>query len=103
MKSSSFYSRKAEASRELGHWKIADEWAEKAAKARRIERASKTPTLAEIRRQRAQLASACYNAIQTVQDVLDMIDNGDTEGARMALNNLREATRADLTGARARP
>jgi hypothetical protein len=38
MKSSSYYSRKAEASRELGRWTHADEWATKAKKARAIEK-----------------------------------------------------------------
>lgn len=38
MKSSSYYSRKASDSRELGHWAIADEWAAKATKARAIEK-----------------------------------------------------------------
>lgn len=42
MKSSSYYSRKASACRELGRWSAADEWARLAAKARK----AKKPTRA---------------------------------------------------------
>lgn len=41
MKSSSFYTRKAEVSRELGRWSVADKWAAMASKARRIEKRRK--------------------------------------------------------------
>jgi hypothetical protein len=41
MKSSSYYARKANASRELGHWFNADEWASMARKARAIEKKRK--------------------------------------------------------------
>lgn len=48
MKSSSYYSRKAENSRELGHWTIADTWAAKARKARAIEKKRRTRTQAHL-------------------------------------------------------
>ncbi len=41
MKSSSYYTRKAADLRECGHWTMADEYAVRAAKARRIEKAKK--------------------------------------------------------------
>lgn len=41
MKSSSYYSRKANACRELGRWRAADEWAGLAQKARRAEKRRK--------------------------------------------------------------
>ncbi len=66
-------------------------------------RRRKASTLAEIRRQRAQLVSACWRAVQVAQDAAELIENGDRDGARVALSNLVESVRADLTGARARP
>lgn len=44
MKSASHYSRKADACRELGRWKAADEWAAMARKARAIEKKRRTPS-----------------------------------------------------------
>lgn len=59
-------------------------------------------TAAERNRQRAQLASGCRNAVAAMGDALTLLEVGDTDGARVALQNAIDATRADLIGAKAR-
>lgn len=64
----------------------------------------KSSALAKLRGQQFhQLAAACYNAISTMSDALDLIEGGDVDGAKIALLNAIDATRADLTAAKARP